>query len=265
MYCDKCGAVVDNDANYCDACGKILDKNKNGKIEKFLIVNEEDIKKDEQVEKTINIKKIFMATIVVILLISVVYLAIVKVYSKVVDSKEEKARIINKGITKIKTDWSAGEFILDGMKFKLNTKYKDYEFNNWTIDNNDYDYSNMSFMKNDKTSVSIPLINQEYDSTVKIGIINLGKDKKNIKDCEVWGISVNNISKANPAEFKLAKGIKNNSTLEEIVNAFGELTEEAITINEDNVVLHYQKDFSIYLDLTVTTEKGLEAFSYKKY
>lgn len=265
MYCDKCGAVVDGDSNYCDACGKILNENKNGKIKKFLIVDENDLKEEVQVEKTINIKKILMVAIVLLIVGGVVYLSAVKVYSKIVVKKEEKARVVKKTVTDIDTDWPAGEFILDGMKFELNTKYKDYEFNNWTIDNSSYNYNNMSFIKDDKTSVSIPLVNKKYDAIVKIGIINLEDNKKNIVDCEVWGISVNNISKEKPVEFKLSKGIKNNSTYEEIMEAYGTLDEENITINEDNVVLHYQKDYSIYLDLTVTKANGLESFSYKKY
>ena len=56
MYCDKCGAVIDGDSNYCDACGKILKENKNGKIDKFIIVDEEELKKEEPTVKVINIK-----------------------------------------------------------------------------------------------------------------------------------------------------------------------------------------------------------------
>lgn len=266
MYCKKCGAKIDEDSNYCDACGKVLKENKNGKIKKFLIVDEKTLEEmEKQEEKTINIRKILIIIGVIILLALTIYLAIVKIYSQVVKNKEAEIKIENSKVKEIDTEWTKGNFIFDGSKYELNTKYNNYEYNNWIVDNKLYNYTEMSFIKNDKTSVSIPLTNKKYDSIVKIGIINLEDDKKEMKDCNVWGITINNINATKPVKFKLSKGIKNNSTKEEIIKAFGELDESKITINQENVILHYQKDNSIYLDLTVTNDKGLEAFSYKKY
>ncbi len=266
MYCKKCGAKVDEDSNYCDVCGKILKENKKGKIKKFLIVDEKTLEKSKKYEeKEINIKKIIILIGVIILLALTIYLAVVKIHSQVVKNKEAETRIKNSKVTEIEAEWTEGSFIFDGSKYELNTKYKNYEYNNWIVDNKLYNYTEMSFIKNDKTSVSIPLTNKKYDSIVKIGIINLEDDKKEMKDCNVWGITINNINATKPVKFKLSKGIKNNSTKEEIIKAFGELDESKITTNEENVILHYQKDNSIYLDLTVTNDKGLEAFSYKKY
>ena len=42
------------------------------------------------------------------------------------------------------------------------------------------------------------------------------------------------------------------------------LPEEKIKVLDDRIILQYQKDYSVYLDLTVINDKGLEAFSYKK-
>ena len=81
MYCDKCGAIIDNDSNYCDSCGQVLKENKTGKIEKFIIVDEEELKKEPTPTKVISIKKILMITGVIIITLAVIYLAIIKIYS----------------------------------------------------------------------------------------------------------------------------------------------------------------------------------------
>ena len=51
MRCEKCGSLVDDDANYCDVCGKQLTRNKKGEIKKFLFVSDDldntQIKKDK--------------------------------------------------------------------------------------------------------------------------------------------------------------------------------------------------------------------------
>ena len=41
MRCEKCGSLVDDDANYCDVCGKQLTRNKKGEIKKFLFVSDD--------------------------------------------------------------------------------------------------------------------------------------------------------------------------------------------------------------------------------
>ena len=95
MYCKKCGAKIDEDSNYCDACGKVLKENKNGKIKKFLIVDEKALEEmEKQEEKTINIRKILIIIGVIVLLVLTVYLAIVKIYSQVVKNKEAEIRIV---------------------------------------------------------------------------------------------------------------------------------------------------------------------------
>ena len=84
-------------------------------------------------------------------------------------------------------------------------------------------------------------------------------------DCETWGITVNNEHAMNPVTFKLAKGITNGSTKEDIIKAYGELSADKIKTLDDRVILQYQKDYSVYLDLTIINDKGLTSFSYKKY
>lgn len=84
-------------------------------------------------------------------------------------------------------------------------------------------------------------------------------------DCETWGITVNNEQAMNPVSFKLSKGITNGSSKEDIISAYGELPEDKITVSDDRIILQYQKDYSVYLDLTIINDKGLTSLSYKKY
>ena len=136
--------------------------------------------------------------------------------------------------------------------------------NNWTINGNSFN-NGLTLIKNDKTSVSLTVVNKDFDSDVKVGIINLKDKRREILDCETWGITVNNEHAMNPVTFKLAKGITNGSTKEDIIKAYGELSADKIKTLDDRVILQYQKDYSVYLDLTIINDKGLTSFSYKKY
>ena len=270
MYCDKCGAKVEKDANYCDVCGEVLKENSTGKINKFLFVEEKSEEKiEKESEENVNKKSNIIAIIsVIVLLIAVITLAILGIYVKEEGSSFGKQRIsgtIETSENKISDDWTETEFTINKVNYRLETSYKTFEKNNWKIDENQFNYNDMTLIKNDKTSVSIALNNQEYDTSVRIGIINLKNKRKKITECEVWGINVSNENKTKPVQFKLSKGITNGSTKEDIIKAYGELPEDKVKVLEDRIILEYQKDYSVYLDLTVVNDKGLEGFSYKKY
>lgn len=47
-----------------------------------------------------------------------------------------------------------------GIKYKLNTIYRNFEKNNWKVDSNIFN-NDLTLIKNDKTSVSILLLNNE--------------------------------------------------------------------------------------------------------
>ncbi len=278
MYCDKCGAKVEADANFCDVCGEVLKENKSGKIDKFIFVedkkeetefldaDEENAKEEVKSNSSNSGNKTVVIISISILVLSVLSLAFIGVYTKVEGniSSEKESGVIESSTNTVSEDWTETEFSMAGIKYKLNTSYRNFEKNNWTINGNSFN-NGLTLIKNDKTSVSLTVVNKDFDSDVKVGIINLKDKRREILDCETWGITVNNEHAMNPVTFKLAKGITNGSTKEDIIKAYGELSADKIKTLDDRVILQYQKDYSVYLDLTIINDKGLTSFSYKKY
>ena len=278
MYCDKCGAKVEADANFCDVCGEVLKENKSGKIDKFIFVedkkeeiefldaDEENAKEEVKSNSSNSGNKTVVIISISILVLSVLSLAFIGVYTKVEGniSSEKESGVIESSTNTVSEDWTETEFSMAGIKYKLNTSYRNFEKNNWTINGNSFN-NGLTLIKNDKTSVSLSVVNKDFDSDVKVGIINLKDKRREILDCETWGITVNNEHATNPVTFKLAKGITNGSTKEDIIKAYGELSADKIKTLDDRVILQYQKDYSVYLDLTIINDKGLTSFSYKKY
>ena len=278
MYCDKCGAKVEADANFCDVCGEVLKENKSGKIDKFIFVedkkeetefldaDEENAKEEVKSNSSNSGNKTVVIISISILVLSVLSLAFIGVYTKVEGniSSEKESGVIESSTNTVSEDWTESEFSMAGIKYKLNTSYRNFEKNNWTINGNSFN-NGLTLIKNDKTSVSLTVVNKDFDSDVKVGIINLKDKRREILDCETWGITVNNEHAMNPVTFKLAKGITNGSTKEDIIKAYGELSADKIKTLDDRVILQYQKDYSVYLDLTIINDKGLTSFSYKKY
>ena len=278
MYCDKCGAKVEADANFCDVCGEVLKENKSGKIDKFIFVedkkeetefldaDEENAKEEVKSNSSNSGNKTVVIISISILVLSVLSLAFIGVYTKVEGniSSEKESGVIESSTNTVSEDWTETEFSMAGIKYKLNTSYRNFEKNNWTINGNSFN-NGLTLIKNDKTSVSLTVVNKDFDSDVKVGIINLKDKRREILDCETWGITVNYEHAMNPVTFKLAKGITNGSTKEDIIKAYGELSADKIKTLDDRVILQYQKDYSVYLDLTIINDKGLTSFSYKKY
>ena len=278
MYCDKCGAKVEADANFCDVCGEVLKENKSGKIDKFIFVedkkeetefldaDEENAKEEVKSNSSNSGNKTVVIISISILVLSVLSLAFIGVYTKVEGniSGEKESGVIESSTNTVSEDWTETEFSMAGIKYKLNTSYRNFEKNNWTINENAFN-NGLTLIKNDKTSVSLSVVNKDFDSDVKVGIINLKDKRREMLDCETWGITVNNEHATNPVTFKLAKGITNGSTKVDIIKAYGELSADKIKTLDDRVILQYQKDYSVYLDLTIINDKGLTSFSYKKY
>ena len=278
MYCDKCGAKVEADANFCDVCGEVLKENKSGKIDKFIFVedkkeetefldaDEENAKEEVKSNSSNSGNKTVVIISISILVLSVLSLAFIGVYTKVEGniSSEKESGVIESSTNTVSEDWTETEFSMAGIKYKLNTSYRNFEKNNWTINGNSFN-NGLTLIKNDKTSVSLTVVNKDFDSDVKVGIINLKDKRREMLDCETWGITVNNEHAMNPVTFKLAKGITNGSTKEDIIKAYGELSADKIKTLDDRVILQYQKDYSVYLDLIIINDKGLTSFSYKKY
>ena len=250
MYCDKCGAKVEADANFCDVCGEVLKENKSGKIDKFIFVedkkeetefldaDEENAKEEVKSNSSNSGNKTVVIISISILVLSVLSLAFIGVYTKVEGniSSEKESGVIESSTNTVSEDWTETEFSMAGIKYKLNTSYRNFEKNNWTINGNSFN-NGLTLIKNDKTSVSLTVVNKDFDSDVKVGIINLKDKRREILDCETWGITVNNEHAMNPVTFKLAKGITNGSTKEDIIKAYGELSADKIKTLDDRVIL----------------------------
>lgn len=104
MYCEKCGAKVEADANFCDVCGEVLKENKAGKIDKFIFVEEpkekaefHDVDKEEiKEEKQSNNNKMVIIISITILVLAVLSLAFIAIYIKVDEniSNHKESRVI---------------------------------------------------------------------------------------------------------------------------------------------------------------------------
>ncbi len=171
--------------------------------------------------------------------------------------------------TNISDDWKECEFIINNQPYKLYFDYATLKNNGWTFDLSDYGYENGYIMnKDDKVSGTIDLENESYDTDITVGFINDSETAKDITECKIWSISVDNAfvdDDENPISFTLSKGIHNGSSLQDVVNAYGEPTD---TYRADSLgywVYTYQYDYSTYLKLTIYDDKGVTAFDYSLY
>lgn len=289
MVCPKCGKR-DNKSNICAKCGFKIDtpiKIKTFDDEEMTIdapiiteshtfideahfqeaLKERLIVEQEQDKKKSN-KKIAIyissALAVIVLLIGLIYLpnSMNKndvAYKKVAEDSNEFSS----------NNWSNEEFKLNGIKFKLKNQYMTFVEKSWKVDLEKYGYANGYILNSgDKTSTTIQLNNQEYQSAlVQVGFINNSKEAKDIKDCDIWSISINNKNVATPVPFELPGGIKNGSTKEEIFKSYGELKEEKIYRSDSQgyTTYHYQDGYNKYLDLYVYDDEGLLEINFKSY
>ena len=102
------------------------------------------------------------------------------------------------------SDWKSGEFMIDGVAYKLNTDYKTLTNNGWYVDFEKLGYADGYILnKNDKTYSTVDLLNDKFDDAeVSIGFINLGESAKDVKECQFWAISVNNKYSDTPVNFE---------------------------------------------------------------
>lgn len=119
--------------------------------------------------------------------------------------------------------------------------------------------------KGDKVTGTIHLKNPNFDSDVTIGIMNNSDTPKDITQCKVWTIDVDNAFADKPVNFTLPNGIHNGSTLEDVKKAYGEPKD---TYRSDSLGYWnytYQDEYSKYFKLTIYDDKGVTAFSYDIY
>lgn len=168
--------------------------------------------------------------------------------------------------TNLSNDWKSGEFALNNKNYKLLFDYTILKDDGWSFNLADYGYSNGYIMnKGDKVTGTIHLKNPNYDSDVTIGIMNNSDTPKDITQCKIWTIDVDNAFADKPVSFTLPNGIHNGSTLEDVKKAYGKPKD---TYRSDSLGYWnytYQDEYSKYFKLTIYDDKGVTAFSYDIY
>ncbi len=184
-----------------------------------------------------------------------------------VKSPEEKSESSNQApATSLSNDWKSGEFTLNNKNYKLLFDYTTLKDDGWSFNLADYGYSNGYIMnKGDKVTGTIHVKNPNFDSDVTIGIMNNSDTPKDITQCKIWTIDVDNAFADKPVNFTLPNGIHNGSTLEDVKKAYGEPKD---TYRSDSLGYWnytYQDEYSKYFKLTIYDDKGVTAFSYDIY
>ena len=168
----------------------------------------------------------------------------------------------------LSTDWKNTEFALDGTNYKMYFDYSNLQNAGWTFDLADYGYSDGYILnQNDKVTGTIDLENPNYDADVSVGFTNISSTPKDIMQCQIWSIEVDNTYAKKPVTFNLPGGIHNGSSLEEVVAAYGE-PEEDNKYRSDELgywTYTYQDGYSKYFKLTIYDDKGVTAFEYDVY
>lgn len=170
-------------------------------------------------------------------------------------------------------DWKDLTIKIEGKVFKFPYSYTDLKQFGYDFDLADYGYDDGYILNpRDKISGTIKLENPDLDkydcATVYIGFANFSDKAKDILECDLWNISINNQFGTNKLvkdklEFELAKGIKSGSTIEEITTTYGEPDETYDA--ETYVVLTYYHEYTEYMRLTVNNEYGLVGVELKSY
>lgn len=160
-------------------------------------------------------------------------------------------------------DWKDFELLIDNQLYELLFDYKKLQDAGWDFSTADY---GIETLKADyKTYGIIELVNSKYDSKVIVGIQNTTTTTQDIKKCKVWSIKIDNTYAENPVSFTLPGGIKQGSTVDDVVKAYGEPSD---TYRSDDLgywVYTYEVDYSDSLKLTIYDDGGLVNLSYELY
>lgn len=166
----------------------------------------------------------------------------------------------------VSDDWKDCEFIFDNQVYKLDFDYSAIKNNGWSFNLADYGYSDGYVMnKGDKISSTIDLENPNFDSDVRVGFTNTSDESKDILDCQIWSVVVDNAFAKKPVTFSFAKGIHNGSTLQEVIDAYGEPTDSYRSDSLGYWNYTYQDGYNKYLKLTIYDDRGITGFSYQMF
>lgn len=167
----------------------------------------------------------------------------------------------------ISDNWSDCEFILNDDTYKLDFDYRTLESKGWSLNLADYGYPN-GYTLNPQNEVagSLTIKNSNYDANVTIGFKNNSDTAKDLLDCQINSIHVsNNIYGKKPVSFTLAKGIHKGSSLQDVVNAYGEPKDSYHSDTLGYWTYTYEDENNNTLELTIYEDNnGLTDFRYSK-
>lgn len=172
--------------------------------------------------------------------------------------------------SEISSEWRSTEFILDGVKYTLYDDYSKFVSNGWTIDLVEMGYPDGYILnKHDKLSTIIDFNNPKYEGAdVNVGFVNLGEGPKDVTECQIWSIDIDNYWSDTEVKFTLPGGITNGSTRAEVEAAYG-VSEDIYESDLGYVVLDYEtayeEDDFITFSVTVDNEKGVVGFDMSNY
>ena len=122
----------------------------------------------------------------------------------------------------------------------------------------------MLWIQEIKVIGTIDIENPNFDAEVT----NDTDSTKDITECSIWSIDVDNAfvdEDEKPVSFTLAKGIHNGSSLQDVINAYGEPKDSYRADSLGYWTYTYQDEYSKYFKLTIYDDKGVTAFSYDMY
>lgn len=165
------------------------------------------------------------------------------------------------------SDWKDGNTIIDGKNYLFPFNYQDIVSTGWDFDR--AKYSNMAdpylLNKGNKIACTIGLINTKFDAIVTAGFINWQSDAVEIKQSQVWSLSINNYRAKKPVSFILAGGITNGSTLDDVKKVYGEPSKTYYASELKYYTYTYTNDKytkTLKLDIYEDSSIGLASFSY---
>ena len=140
--------------------------------------------------------------------------------------------------------------MLEGDVYQLPFAYSVLADKGWRIYNSEY-YDDTKINGNSYGDITL----QKDKKTIDVSIINASGNAKELKDCNVGGISVYGSNK-NAPEFSIAKGIKVGDKEDKVREAFGSPTD---TSNYDEYnYLRYGEDDSI---TTIVCDNGTDEYN----
>ena len=176
----------------------------------------------------------------------------------------------------ISDDWRDLEFVLDGVKYKINeTSYADLKEAGWTFDLKDYGYENGYIMNpRDKTYGTIELKNEKYGDkydafSITVGFINNDTVAKDITECDIWSISMDSRYgfrlRESYSDMTIAKGVTFGTSEADLLAAFGTPEDTYENTEKGYKAYTWRSDFSEYLYINVYADGGVSSFKLQQY